>query len=391
MMPSPIRSHGRRNRIREGSMQTMIEQLWTANPKRQARVVEVGPRDGLQNSHIHLSIAERVRMVERLTAAGFRDVEVGSFVHPKWVPQMASTGEVVKRIRKLDGVRYWALVPNMKGLDLALEAGVKHVAVFVSSSETHNQHNLNRTISESLKEIAEVTATCRREALAIRGYVSAVFGCPFEGAIDFNRVMEIGSVLLEQGALEISLGDTTGEGQPFDVEAKIARALETWGTDRVALHLHDTRGVALVIATLALRLGIQSFDASVGGLGGCPYAPGAAGNLASEDLINLLNGLKIDHGIDLDALVGIAEGLQREHHLSPSSRYLPFALSKRSGKPSAPPDASPSSLHALAQADKAAPATRAAPNTRPAHDPARPPRNLARSLTDAALQREVDH
>jgi hydroxymethylglutaryl-CoA lyase len=344
MMPPLICSRGRRNRIWEGTMQTMIEQLWTANPTRQARVVEVGPRDGLQNSNIHLSIDERVRLVERLTSAGFRDVEVGSFVHPKWVPQMASTGEVVKRIHKLDGVRYWALVPNMRGLELALEAGVKHVAVFVSSSETHNQHNLNRSIAQSLKEISEVTAVCRREALAIRGYISAVFGCPFEGAIDFGKVMEIGGVLLEQGALEISLGDTTGEGQPFDVESKITRALEAWGPDRVALHLHDTRGVALVIATLALRLGVRSFDASVGGLGGCPYAPGAAGNLASEDLINLLDGLKIKHGIDLDALITIAEGLQREHHLSPSSRYLPFALSKRSSNRASPPDASPLQL-----------------------------------------------
>jgi hydroxymethylglutaryl-CoA lyase len=293
------------------------------------RVVEVGPRDGLQNCRVVLPVEARVWLVEALAAAGLNDVEVGAFVHPKWIPQMALTGEVLRRIQRRDGVRYWGLVPNMRGLDAALSAGLRHVAVFVSSSETHNRHNLNRTIAQSLQEIAEVMRTCRAEGLAMRGYISTVFGCPFEGDIDFGRVLDIGTQLIEQGAQEISLGDTTGEGTPKDVEPKLICALTTLGPERVALHLHDTKGVALVIAAMALRLGVRSFDGSVGGLGGCPYAPGAAGNLATEDLINLLNGLGAPHGVHLDRLVDAAQRLQQQHHLKLSSRYLPFALARR--------------------------------------------------------------
>jgi hydroxymethylglutaryl-CoA lyase len=300
------------------------------------RVVEVGPRDGLQNSRVVLPVEARVWLVEALVSAGLRDVEVGAFVHPKWIPQMALTGEVLKQVRRQEGVRYWGLVPNMKGLEAALAAGLQHVAVFVSSSETHNRHNLNRTISESMEEIAAVMAVCRAEGLAVRGYISTVFGCPFEGAIDFNRVLGIATQLIEQGAQEISLGDTTGEGIPKDVEPKLQRALAVLGSERVALHLHDTKGVALVIAAMALRLGVRAFDGSVGGLGGCPYAPGAAGNLATEDLVNLLDGLDVPHGVNLERLVDAAQRLQQQHGLKLSSRYLPFALARRQAADTAP-------------------------------------------------------
>ncbi len=289
------------------------------------RVVEVGPRDGLQNERVAVPTHAKVEMIERLVEAGVRDVEIGSFVHPKWVPQMADTAEVARRIRREPGVRYWALVPNMRGLDFARSASLEHIAVFMSSSETHNRKNLNRTISESLATVTQVIKEATGSGMEVRGYISTVFGCPYEGDVPFDRVLEIGSGLLEAGATQISLGDTTGMGTPLQVREGCGRAVETFGPDHVALHLHDTRGLGLVNALQGLEAGMRIFDSSMGGMGGCPYAPGAAGNLGTEDLLYMLNSLGYHTGIDLDRVVAISRDLELEHGATLSSKYFRYA------------------------------------------------------------------
>lgn len=265
-------------------------------------VFEVGPRDGLQNESVLLPVEQKVALIHKLVDGGLKHVEIGSFVHPKWVPQMADTDEVARTIEKKPGVAYWALVPNMRGLERAIDAGIKHVAFFMSSSETHNQKNINRSISESLVAMEELFKLALSEKLQIRTYISTVFGCPFEGEVDFDRVLKIGDRLLELGAQQISLGDTTGMGRPLQVQEGSKRAVERWDSDRVALHLHDTSGLGQTNAFAGYLSGIRAFDSSVGGLGGCPYAPGAPGNLATQTLVNLLESLGQPTGISRDSL-----------------------------------------------------------------------------------------
>ncbi len=289
------------------------------------RVIEVGPRDGLQNEKVRVPASAKVELVERLVDAGLRDVELGSFVHPKWVPQMADTAEVARRIRRVEGARYWALVPNQRGLEFAVQSGLDHIAVFLSSSETHNRKNINRSIAESLATVTEVTKTALGEGLTVRGYISTVFGCPYEGDVDFARVLDIGHALLNAGVVQISLGDTTGMGVPPQVRDGCARAVAAFGTEQVALHLHDTRGLGLVNAVQALEVGITSFDSSVGGMGGCPYAPGASGNLGTEDLLYMLDAMGYDTGVDLERVVAISRDLELEHGVTLSSKYFRYA------------------------------------------------------------------
>ena len=269
-----------------------------------ANIFEVGPRDGLQNESVILPVEQKVALIERLVAAGVTNIEIGSFVHPRWVPQMANTDEVARTIQKKDGVRYWALVPNSKGLERAVDAGLRHVAVFMSSSETHNQKNVNRSIDESLQSIRATLQEAAPEKLEVRAYISTVFGCPYEGDVDFDRVLSIGDQLLEAGATQISLGDTTGMGQPLQVRDGSRRAVARWGTDRVALHLHDTRGLGQTNAFAGYLEGVRNFDSSVGGLGGCPYAPGAPGNLSTENLLGLMNAMHVQTGVEM---LGIRE------------------------------------------------------------------------------------
>ena len=288
-------------------------------------VVEVGPRDGLQNERVRLTVEQKLRLINGLVDAGVRNIEVGSFVHPRWIPQMADTAEVFRRLERRDDVRYWALVPNARGLESALEVGVSHVAVFLSSSETHNRRNINRTIAESLENLREVCATARREGLGIRGYVSTVFGCPYEGDVDFSRVMDITTALLEMGACEVSLGDTTGMGTPLQVRDRLGQALERFGPDQIALHLHDTRGLGLANALMGLEAGMRIFDGSVGGMGGCPYAPGASGNLGTEDLVHMLHSAGIRTGIDLDRLLAISQLLENDYGATLNSRFYRYA------------------------------------------------------------------
>jgi isopropylmalate/homocitrate/citramalate synthase len=266
-------------------------------------VYEVGPRDGLQNVELSLDVETRLRFVEALASAGLPAVEAGAFVSPKSIPQMAATSELYARLRQRPGVRYPALVPNEKGLDAALAAGVRDIAVFTAASETFNRKNINASIAESLQRFAPVVKRAREAGVRVRGYVSTCFGCPYEGRVEPAVVLRVTRDLFDLGVQEVSLGDTIGVAVPSQVDEVVVPILAAFGTDHIALHFHDTRGTALANVLQALRLGVWIFDASAGGLGGCPYAPGATGNLATEDLVYMLSGMGIETGVDLDKLV----------------------------------------------------------------------------------------
>lgn len=292
------------------------------------RLFEVGPRDGLQNESALLEVDQKLELIDRLVGAGVRDIEIGSFVHPEWVPQMADTDEVARRVlssERAPEVRWWALVPNETGLERALDAGVSHVATFVSASESHNQKNVNRSVEESLAQLDEVFRTARSEGCTIRAYVSTAFGCPFEGDVDFERVLAIAGRLFESGAEMISLGDTVGAGTPHQVKAGCRRALEEFGPENVALHMHDTQGFGMANVVAAWEAGVQIFDASVGATGGCPYAPGAAGNVATEEMLRFFESVGLDVGVELDEVLGVSRWLDESTPIEISSdlyRYL---------------------------------------------------------------------
>ncbi len=292
-----------------------------SNLPENVRIVEVGPRDGLQNERVRLSVEQNVMLIELLAKAGMKDIEAGSFVHPKWIPQMANTAQVFKRIKKRKNVRYWALVPNMRGLENAIKVGVTHVAVFVSSSESHNKSNINRTIDETLAQLKEVLEVAKKELLTTRAYISTVFGCPYEGKVDFKRVMEITDFFLQTGVSQVSLGDTTGMGNPLQIRKNLNTALDRFHADKLALHLHDTRGLGLANAFVGLEAGITTFDTSIGGMGGCPYAPGASGNLGSEDLIHMLDVSDIKTNINIESLLKISRLLEFDYGTTLNSRF----------------------------------------------------------------------
>jgi hydroxymethylglutaryl-CoA lyase len=264
---------------------------------------EVGPRDGLQNESTVLSTEAKLAFVDRLVASGLTDIEVTSFVRPRWVPQLADALEVVRRLPDAPDVTWWALVPNRVGMERALEAGIGAVATFMSSSETHNKKNINRTIRESLAAQKEVIQTSVAEGLRVRSYLSTVFGCPYEGHVDPDRVLALTQALLEAGAERVSLGDTTGMANPAQVR-EVLGMLATAGVsmEKIALHMHDTRGAALANVLAGLDCGVRVFDSSVAGLGGCPYAPGASGNLATEDLIHVLQAMGWDTAATLEGV-----------------------------------------------------------------------------------------
>jgi isopropylmalate/homocitrate/citramalate synthase len=266
------------------------------------RLVEVGPRDGLQNEAQPVPTEVKVALIDRLTAAGFPAIEATAFVSPKWVPQMADAAEVMARIRRGDGVRYPVLTPNLQGFEAAMAARADEVAVFVAASEAFSRRNINCTIAESLERAKPVFAAAAAHGVRVRGYVSCVLGCPYEGDVDPQRVADVAAALYALGAYEVSLGDTIGVGTAGRTEALIRTVGERVPVVALAGHFHDTYGQALVNVYAALRVGVATFDCSVAGLGGCPYAKGGTGNVASEDLLYLLDGLGIETGVDMTGL-----------------------------------------------------------------------------------------
>jgi hydroxymethylglutaryl-CoA lyase len=282
-------------------------------------VYEVGPRDGLQNEAASVSTGDKLALVRALADAGIRRIEATSFVSPRWIPQLADADAVTAALPRLPGVSYVVLVPNAKGLDrlcgalsrAADAAAEVEAAVFLSASETHNRKNLNRTVEESFRELEALVPAARARGLRVRGYVSTVWGCPYEGRIDPERAAAVAERLLALGCDQLSLGDTIGVGTPGETRRVVERLLRTTAPHRLALHMHDTRGTALANVLAGLEAGITTFDASIGGLGGCPYAPGASGNLATEDLVYMLRGMGYETGIDFEKLIAAGALAQR--------------------------------------------------------------------------------
>ena len=267
------------------------------------KIVEVGPRDGLQNEKTSLDTETRVELITQLTNAGLSYIEAGSFVSPKWVPQMADSDKVFEQLPMDAATTYAALTPNMQGLERAMQCGVKEVAVFAAASQSFSQKNINCSIAESIERFKPVAREALSAGLAVRGYISCVVGCPYEGEVDIESVAQVAQQLLAMGCYEVSLGDTIGVGTPASIETLLNRLLKDITADKLAIHAHDTYGQALANILIALQLGISTVDSSVAGLGGCPYAQGASGNVATEDLIYMLNGLGINHGVDLPKLI----------------------------------------------------------------------------------------
>ena len=292
-------------------------------------IVEVGPRDGLQNEPGVVPTDVKVGFIDRLAAAGLPVVEATSFVHPRWVPQLADAADVLAGITPVEGVRYPVLVPNETGLDRALASGVHEVAVFGAASEAFSQRNLNRTIDESLAMFAPVVHRATEAGLRVRGYVSTVLGCPFQGAVPHDDVARVTESLLQLGCAEVSLGDTIGVGTAGQVRDLLDHLAPRTGLDRLAVHMHDTYGQGLANTLAAFEAGVTVADASAGGLGGCPYAPGAKGNLATEDLVYALHGSGITTGVDLDALVDTSAWMAEQLGRAPASRAAQAILSKR--------------------------------------------------------------
>ena len=285
-------------------------------------IVEVGPRDGLQNERALLATEDKIAFVDRLSDAGHQVIEVSAFVSPKWVPQMADATEVFAGITRRAGTRYTALVPNRQGLERAIAAAVSEVAIFAAASETFSRRNINQSIDESLANYAAVCTDARAAGLRVRGYLSTCFVCPFEGPVDAARVADIAGRLLDIGVYEVAISDTIGAATPGDVVRVLGAVSARIPLGQIALHFHDTRGTALANVLAGLDYGVTTFDSSAGGLGGCPFAPGAAGNLATEDLLFVLNGLGVSTGVSLDAVAAASRAIEtRLDHPLPS-RFL---------------------------------------------------------------------
>jgi hydroxymethylglutaryl-CoA lyase len=273
------------------------------NLPKHVTIYEVGPRDGLQNEARNVPTADKLRFIEALIASGLRHIEITSFVSPKWIPQLSDAGDVARGVAKRPGVNFSALVPNRQGLDAALAAGMEEIAVFLSASETHNKKNVNKTIAQTLEAFGDVIPPALDRGLRVRAYVSTVFGCPYEGEVDPAAAVRLTLELRAMGVYQVSLGDTIGVANPRQVEDVLGRVLGEVAEQQIAVHFHDTQGTALANCLVALNLGITTIDSSVGGLGGCPYAPGASGNLATDDVVAMLHSMGIQTGIDLDKLV----------------------------------------------------------------------------------------
>ena len=293
-------------------------------------IVEVGPRDGLQNEHAVIRTDDKITFVNKLTASGHAVIEVTAFVSPKWVPQMADAAEVMAGITRRKGVRYSALVPNQAGLERAIAAGATEIAIFAASSETFSRKNINQSIDDSLATYALVCAEAAKARLRVRGYLSTCFGCPFEGPVAPKKVLDVARRLLDLGVFEVAISDTIGVAHP----GQVCSLLETLSTpiplESIALHFHDTRGTALANVLAGLDAGVTTFDSSAGGLGGCPFAPGASGNLATEDLLYMLNGLNIETGVRIDKVAESSRFIESRLEHPARSRYLQATRTKSS-------------------------------------------------------------
>ncbi|QQS55857.1 MAG: hydroxymethylglutaryl-CoA lyase [Candidatus Competibacteraceae bacterium] len=294
------------------------------------KIVEVGPRDGLQNEPTAIATATKVELIARLGRAGLQAIEASSFVSPKWVPQMADNAAVMRAIERLPGVAYPVLTPNLKGLEAALAVGAREVAVFGAASESFSQKNIHCSIAESLRRFEPVMATARQAGVRVRGYVSCVLGCPYEGHVKPVAVAQVAAALFDMGCHEISLGDTIGVGTPEAAKRLIEAVNARVPLDRIAGHYHDTHGMAIANIYASLQCGVTVFDASVAGLGGCPYAPGASGNVATEDVVYLLNGLGIATGIDLDALIDCSAWISAALGRPPASKVARASIGRTS-------------------------------------------------------------
>jgi hydroxymethylglutaryl-CoA lyase len=292
-------------------------------------IYEVGPRDGLQNEARNVPTADKIRFIDALVASGIRSIEITSFVSPKWIPQLADSAEVARGVQRPAGVRMSALVPNRRGLDTALASGMKEVAVFLSASETHNKKNVNKTIAETLAAFDEVVPAARAANLAVRAYVSTVFGCPYEGDVDPEKAVDLVGKLRDMGVYQVSLGDTIGVANPAQTEDVLGRVLAKHPAAVIAGHFHDTQGTALANCLVALQMGITTIDAAAGGLGGCPYAPGASGNLATEDVVAMLHSMGVKTGIDLDKLTEASRTASTFVGHELPSKYLKAHLGKQ--------------------------------------------------------------
>lgn len=281
----------------------------------QVSIYEVSPRDGLQNESATVPLRGKLRLIDALVAAGLQRIEITSFVSPKWIPQLADADELAEALvahgrSAAPGVCFSALCPNPRGLERAKKGGIKEIAVFLSASETHNKKNVNKTIDATIAAFEETIGPAREAGMRVRGYVSTVWGCPYEGEIDAARAIAIAKQLHDMGCYQISLGDTIGCGTPRQTREIMKRALGELPNQAIAMHMHDTRGTALANIVVGLELGVRHFDASVGGMGGCPYAPGAAGNVATEDLTYMLHGMGVLTGLDLERLVEAARAAE---------------------------------------------------------------------------------
>lgn len=274
----------------------------------QVKMVEVGPRDGLQNEKA-VSLADKVRLINALSETGLKYIEAGSFVSPRWVPQMADSGDVMRQIERRSGITYAALTPNVKGFELAMAAGSDEVAIFGAASEAFSQKNINCSISESLERFAPVIAAAQASNIQVRGYVSCVLGCPYQGEVPLSDVVRVAKTLYEMGCYEVSLGDTIGVGTPLQAQRMLSAVAEEVAMERLALHFHNTYGQALANIASCLPLGVATIDSAVAGLGGCPYAKGASGNVASEDVLYMLNGMGIETGVDLNVLANAGQDI----------------------------------------------------------------------------------
>jgi hydroxymethylglutaryl-CoA lyase len=265
-------------------------------------VYEVSLRDGLQNERATVPLRGKIRLLDALVVSGLRRIEITSFVSPKWIPQLADADELAEHVKPPPGVSFSALCPNAKGLERARAAGIGEIAVFLSVSETHNKKNVNKTVAETLAAFEDTIGPAREAGMRVRGYLSTVWGCPYEGDVDRKKALAIARKLVDMGVYQVSLSDTIGVGTPRQTERILQTVLAEIPREKIAMHMHDTRGTALANVLVGLELGVRDFDASVGGLGGCPYAPGAAGNLATEDLVFMLHGMGVKTGVDLERL-----------------------------------------------------------------------------------------